>query len=70
MATMLKLIKFKWLMLLALFAGAANASLEIVITDGVDSARPIAVVPFKFEGATQPSENISQIDIFRRLGSS
>ncbi len=61
MATMLKLIKFKWLMLLAFFAASANASLEIVITDGIDSARPIAVVPFKFEGATQPSENISQI---------
>jgi len=48
-------------MSLALFASQARASLEIVITDGVDSARPIAIVPFTFTGAAKPSQDISQI---------
>ncbi|WP_306520738.1 Tol-Pal system beta propeller repeat protein TolB [Rheinheimera sp.] len=37
------------------------ASLEIVITEGVDSARPVAIVPFTFVGQNQPTQNISQI---------
>jgi len=44
-----------------MLAANAHASLEIIITDGVDSARPIAVVPFSFTGANQPNQNISQI---------
>lgn len=48
-------------MSLALLASQAQASLEIVITDGVDSARPIAIVPFTFTGAAKPSQDISQI---------
>lgn len=39
----------------------AHASLEIVITDGVDTARPIAVVPFTFVGTNAPSQNVSEI---------
>lgn len=48
-------------MVLALVSLQARASLEIVITEGVDSARPIAIVPFTFKGANQPSERISDI---------
>jgi TolB protein len=58
---MLKYFGKTLLMSLALLASQAQASLEIVITDGVDSARPIAIVPFTFTGAAKPSQDISQI---------
>lgn len=37
------------------------AKLEIVITEGVNTARPIAIVPFKYEGATKLPFNFSEI---------
>lgn len=49
------------LSLLLSVAGLQAEPLTIVITKGVESALPIAVVPFSFSGATKPSEDISQI---------
>lgn len=58
---MLRLFTKTLIIALALLSLQARASLEIVITEGVDSARPIAIVPFTFKGANQPSERISDI---------
>ncbi|MDT0602552.1 MULTISPECIES: Tol-Pal system beta propeller repeat protein TolB [Thalassotalea] len=46
---------------LSLFTHQAFATLEIVITEGIDGARPIAVLPFKWAGNNTLPENISNV---------
>ncbi|MDP4534814.1 Tol-Pal system beta propeller repeat protein TolB [Alkalimonas collagenimarina] len=60
---MMNLIRFSlfFLLLLSVPVDARSNALEIVITEGIDSARPIAVVPFRFEGANRPSETITDV---------
>ena len=42
-------------------SAASHAKLEIVITEGVNSAKPIAIVPFKYEGQSSLPENLTEI---------
>ncbi|ABU70580.1 translocation protein TolB [Vibrio campbellii ATCC BAA-1116] len=47
--------------LLGSLTSVAHAALELVITDGIDSARPVAVVPFKWEGSEPLPTDISAV---------
>ena len=51
-----------FLLCVAIFGATfAHAKLEIVITEGVNNARPIGVVPFRWNGDTVLPENISDV---------
>ena len=45
----------------ALSMTKAHAELELVITGGVNTARPIAVLPFEYNGSSQLPENIAKV---------
>ncbi len=49
------------LSLLFLWASILHAEVRIEITQGVDSARPIAVVPFKWAGPGAAPEDVGNI---------
>jgi TolB protein len=55
-------ILVKWLTLATLMLTTqVNAALDIIITEGVDAARPIAVVPFVWQGPGAAPQKISDI---------
>lgn len=53
--------RFIMILILVTVSNSASARLEILITEGVNSARPIAVVPFKWLGQGKKPENFSEI---------
>lgn len=55
-------IVFQALTLIFVLMSSARAGvLEIVITEGIDTARPIAVVPFEWKGEGQPPGNLTDV---------
>ncbi|MEW6996413.1 Tol-Pal system beta propeller repeat protein TolB [Colwelliaceae bacterium BS250] len=48
-------------LILSCTLSTAHAELELVITGGVNTARPIAVLPFTYEGTSQLPENITKV---------
>lgn len=60
---MIKTIKTALISLLvfAILSSRSNAVIEIVITDGIDTARPIAVLPFQWVGMGTMPGNIAEV---------
>lgn len=59
--TTLNKVLFGWLVATMLVAGSARAELLIRITEGADSAIPVAVVPFTESGAMPAGDKVSSI---------
>ncbi|MFD1621360.1 Tol-Pal system beta propeller repeat protein TolB [Thalassotalea marina] len=57
----MKRFKLFFSLFFLLMTAKAFASLEIVITEGIDGARPIAIVPFSYKGPGQLPENIAKV---------
>ena len=58
---MFKFISRTLLLSLLVLSARAQASLEIVITEGIDSARPVAILPFSFKGANLPGQRLDEV---------
>ncbi|WP_026374500.1 Tol-Pal system beta propeller repeat protein TolB [Aestuariibacter salexigens] len=58
---MKQLVVFFLITLAVTFSRSGFATLEIVITEGIDTARPIAVVPFRWQGDGMLPENLSSV---------
>ncbi|MCK6261934.1 Tol-Pal system beta propeller repeat protein TolB [Vibrio sp. ZSDE26] len=58
---MFKRIILGCLLLMSSTVQFANAALELVITDGINSARPIAIVPFKWQGDKPLPHDVSAV---------
>ncbi|MGC9423644.1 Tol-Pal system beta propeller repeat protein TolB [Vibrio sp.] len=58
---MLKRLLVGWLLVISSSVQLAHGALELVITDGVNSARPIAIVPFKWAGNQPLPQDISAV---------
>ncbi|WP_182025720.1 Tol-Pal system beta propeller repeat protein TolB [Vibrio rotiferianus] len=58
---MIKRLLLGMFVLLGSITNVAHAALELVITDGIDSARPIAVLPFKWEGSQPLPTDVSAV---------
>ncbi len=58
---MIKRLIIGFTLLVTCALAPARAALELVITDGIDSARPIAIVPFQWQGQGELPSDIAAV---------